>query len=203
MALLAIGIYWIGNQEKVGGAPWLLRSVHELNEKIWSAVFSDRRHPPKIGSPAGTKPRVNGDIGLLSVVDVANWRMQVFVEDKLVHTLSIGDLRKLPQTSTATEFYCIEGWSTQFSYAGVKFSDFMKAYGPSLQYLYVGLETPDQKYYVSIDMPSMMHEQTLLADEMNERPLSSANGAPLRLVIPIKYGIKSLKRIGSIRFSNT
>jgi DMSO/TMAO reductase YedYZ molybdopterin-dependent catalytic subunit len=48
----------------------------------------------------------------------------------------------------------------------------------------------------------MLHSQTYLAYEMNGAPLSDDNGAPLRLIIPIKYGIKSLKRIGTIRFSN-
>jgi DMSO/TMAO reductase YedYZ molybdopterin-dependent catalytic subunit len=61
--------------------------------------------------------------------------------------------------------------------------------------------TPDGGYYVSIDMPSMLHPQTLLAFEMNERPLLNQDGAPLRLLIPVKYGIKSIKRIGRILFS--
>ncbi|HXH75949.1 MAG TPA: molybdopterin-dependent oxidoreductase [Bacteriovoracaceae bacterium] len=69
-------------------------------------------------------------------------------------------------------------------------------------YAYVGFETPDKKYYVSIDMESMLHDQTLLTYEMNEAPISVKNGAPLRLLIPIKYGIKSLKRVGRIFFSD-
>jgi DMSO/TMAO reductase YedYZ molybdopterin-dependent catalytic subunit len=51
-------------------------------------------------------------------------------------------------------------------------------------------------------MESMLHPQTMLAYELNGRPIEIPNGAPLRLVIPIKYGIKSLKRIGKIFFSN-
>jgi DMSO/TMAO reductase YedYZ molybdopterin-dependent catalytic subunit len=68
---------------------------------------------------------------------------------------------------------------------------------------YVGLETPDKEYYVSLDMESMLHPQTVLAYEMNLSPLSTENGSPLRLIIPVKYGIKSLKRIGRIFFSDT
>ena len=70
-------------------------------------------------------------------------------------------------------------------------------------YQYVALETPDRGYYVSIDMESMLHPQTLLSYEMNGAPLSIENGAPLRLIIPIKYGIKSIKRVGKIYFSDT
>ena len=48
----------------------------------------------------------------------------------------------------------------------------------------------------------MMHEQTLLAYEMNGDPLNAKHGFPLRLVIPVKYGIKNLKQIGKIFFSD-
>ena len=68
---------------------------------------------------------------------------------------------------------------------------------------YVELETPDKKYYVGIDMPSAIHPQTILAYEMNDKPLEPQHGSPLRLVIPVKYGIKNLKRIGKIAFSET
>ena len=92
-------------------------------------------------------------------------------------------------------------------YKGTRFSDFMDAYGVGRKsdgtpYRYVGLETPDGGYYVSIDMKSMLHPQTLLTYEENGRPLSDENGAPVRLMIPIKYGIKSLKRVGRIFFSD-
>jgi len=202
-ALLVLVWLWIGHQPKVGGIPWILRTAHELSGRIWIGVFSPNRFPPTKSAPPGAVPRVNGDLGLDDSIDLKKWRLQIYQEDKPVHELSMTEIRLLPPIHTATEFYCIEGWSTQFSYAGVRFSDFMKAYGLSNQYRYVGLETPDKEYYVSIDMESMLHSQTLLAYEMNERPLSEENGFPLRLVIPIKYGIKSLKRIGALRFSNT
>ncbi|MCM2350910.1 MAG: molybdopterin-dependent oxidoreductase [Bacteriovoracaceae bacterium] len=48
----------------------------------------------------------------------------------------------------------------------------------------------------------MLHEQTVLAYEMNQHPLRLENGSPIRLIIPIKYGIKSLKRIGRIFFAD-
>ena len=47
-----------------------------------------------------------------------------------------------------------------------------------------------------------MHSQSLLAYEINGEPLSPMHGAPLRLVCPLKYGVKSIKRIGAIQFVN-
>ena len=69
--------------------------------------------------------------------------------------------------------------------------------------LYVGMRTPDEQYYVGLDMPSALHPQTLLCYEMNGQPLTAGHGAPLRLVTPLKYGIKHLKRIGTISFADT
>ena len=88
------------------------------------------------------------------------------------------------------------------AYAGIRFSDFIKHFSLDKNYKYVALETPDEEYYVSIDMASMLHPQTLLAYEMNGMPLAVKNGFPLRLIIPVKYGIKNLKRIGKIYFSD-
>jgi DMSO/TMAO reductase YedYZ molybdopterin-dependent catalytic subunit len=111
---------------------------------------------------------------------------------------------------------CIEGWNEIVHYGGVKFSDFLLHYklgtstGKALSvvqlqdiYPYVGLETPDGEYYVGIDMKSMLHPQTILSYEMNGKELPPEHGAPLRLIIPTKYGIKNLKRIGRMFFSQT
>jgi DMSO/TMAO reductase YedYZ molybdopterin-dependent catalytic subunit len=133
-------------------------------------------------------------------------------------TFDLAMIRAMPRTETTALFMCIEGWSDPWRYAGVRFSDFMRFAGVGTRtgkpwkpedsftkadlYRYVGLSTPDREYYVSIDMESMLHSQTVLAYEMNERPLELIHGAPLRLVIPVKYGTKSIKRIGSIVFSD-
>ena len=70
---------------------------------------------------------------------------------------------------------------------------------------YVAMETPDGGYYVGLDMASALHPQTLLCYEMNGKPLDELDedhGAPLRLAIPVKYGIKNIKRIGTIRYTD-
>jgi len=67
---------------------------------------------------------------------------------------------------------------------------------------YEGLITPDKKYYVGIDMAGMMHPQTWLCYAMNDKPLPLKHDYPPGLMIPVKYGIKSLKRIGTLFFSS-
>jgi hypothetical protein len=131
--------------------------------------------------------------------------------------LTLRDLRALPRVEMVTELKCIEGWSQVVHWTGARLADFIARYPPPTRSGdpanvrkrpddlpgYVSLETPDGGYYVGLDMESALHPQTLLCYEMNGQPLTSEHGAPLRLVIPVKYGIKSIKRIGTIRFTDT
>jgi DMSO/TMAO reductase YedYZ molybdopterin-dependent catalytic subunit len=192
----------------VDGIASPLRTSHELNEQVARAIYKQsRRSVEKPAPPKGVRPRVNGKIGLESEIDVANYEVIVENGDRSV-SLTIPEIRAMPRSQTATDFKCIEGWTEVFQYAGVTFYDFMQAAGVGRKpdgnyYQFVGLETPDEEYYVSIDMESMLAPQTILAYEMNQDELLPENGFPLRLIIPNKYGIKSLKRIGKIIFSDT
>jgi DMSO/TMAO reductase YedYZ molybdopterin-dependent catalytic subunit len=97
----------------------------------------------------------------------------------------------------------VEGWSTVTQFAGVRLSDFTARFAPGSEKAeFVGMKTPDEEYYVSVDMPSALHPQTLLAYEMNGSPLTARHGAPLRLVMPVKYGIKNIKQLGRIEYTN-
>lgn len=131
--------------------------------------------------------------------------------------LTLDDIRALPRVEMTTELKCIEGWSVIVNWAGARFADFAARYQPPTRdgksapdvrarpqdlVRYVGMETPDGIYYVGMDMPSALHPQTLLCYEMNGQPLTPEHGAPLRLVTPVKYGIKHIKRIGRITFTD-
>jgi DMSO/TMAO reductase YedYZ molybdopterin-dependent catalytic subunit len=115
-----------------------------------------------------------------------------------------------------TEFKCIEGWSEIVHWGGVRLHDFLAAYPPPTKSgvpftqqdrtqdipEYVGLVTPDGKYFVGIEREVALHPQTLLAYELNGKPLTADHGAPLRLVTTLKYGIKQLKQIGRITYAD-
>lgn len=194
------GFRWILSGSD-GEAPTFLRKTFRFDEKLGRALYEPSREnslqsPP----PNGTEARLNGDIGLSRYVDLDKWKLVYrspsLPEEKI---LKMTDLKQLPQTSTNAEFRCIEGWSQPLSYSGVRFSDFLQAIDPGgTAAPYIGLETEDGEYYVGLDTPSMLHPQTLLAHTINGVPLSDDQGSPLRLVIPVKYGIKSLKRVGRI-----
>lgn len=182
-----------------------LRKALNLNEKIFSQAYSQQRLVKNYSKDkAAKKVRVNGSLGLESEFDGKKWKLQVIKKPGDTLFVSLDELKRLPKTEAVFEFRCIEGWSQISMWGGVRFSDFVKHYHLEglAQRNYIGLVTPDQKYYVGIDMASALHPQTILCYEMNEMELPLNQGYPLRLIIPVKYGIKHLKRIGSLIFSN-
>ncbi len=182
-----------------------IRSVLDVNEKIFDGLLSDKHLAKEYPvSQAANPARVNGDLGLKTPFDPVAWKMNVIKASGDTLKLNLDDLKKLPKTEIVFNFKCIEGWSQVTHWGGVRFSAFMKAYGldEEAAMKYLGLSTPDKQYYVGIDMPSALHPQTLLCYELNGQPLPMNQGYPLRLIIPVKYGVKSLKRIGDMYFSN-
>ncbi len=185
------------------GIPKLLRSSHEFNEAMWKSLVSPDRLAPTFPTSAAAMVRVNGLYGLRSPLDADAWAMRVLGPDgALLDVMDLDDVKRLPRVEMTTELKCIEGWSTITHWAGARFSDvaalFATRVPPNLPY--VGLATPDGAYTVGMDRVSMMHPQTLLAYDMMGAPLTEPHGAPLRLVTPLKYGVKHLKRIGTLRF---
>ncbi|HEY7328823.1 MAG TPA: molybdopterin-dependent oxidoreductase [Gemmataceae bacterium] len=213
----AAGWYWLRQASLEDGIPWPARRVLQFNERLTGALFSDKRLASTYDrSRAAEDPRVNGGIGLRTEVDPTAWRLQVEDAGGRNLSLSLDDIKKLPRTEMVTQLRCIEGWAEIIHWGGVPLADFAAHYRFGTRsgnapdphrnsadwWSYVSLATPDERYYVGLDIASVLHPQTLLCWEINGQPLSSEHGAPLRLVIPVKYGVKNIKRIGTIRFQD-
>ncbi|MBI4470255.1 MAG: molybdopterin-dependent oxidoreductase [Acidobacteria bacterium] len=212
------GWRWLVTRREDQGIPWPLRRVLETNEQWARDYFDASRLAPTFPVALAAEPRPNGGIGLEDELDSGTWRLQVtgLAESPDPLSFSIDEIRSLPRFEMTTELQCIEGWSQIVHWAGVRFQDLAIRCGPATVsgeppdvrarpddlVPYASVETPDGEYYVGLDMTSALHPQTMLCYEMNGQPLSSIHGAPLRLVIPVKYGIKSIKRIGTIRFTH-
>ena len=190
-----------------GSARVPLRRALNKTELFFRNFFSNNnlvKTYPK--SMAAKKVRVNSDIGIEAAkpFDPATWKLEVKKSTTETLSITLDELKALPKTEIIFDFKCVEGWDQISHWGGVKFRDFIAHYklDEQAKMEYVGMETPDNRYYVGLDTPSAMHPQTMLAYEVNGKPLPLVHGAPLRLIIPVKYGIKNLKRIGSISFSN-
>ncbi len=204
-AVAWLSFKWINKQPQDAGALRPLRKILETNEKIFSGVFDSNRLVREYPVSAVVKHvRVNGMDGLHDNVSEDSWRLKVERAAGDTVELTLNDIKQLPRKEIVFDFKCIEGWDQVTHWAGVPLRTFMQHYqlGEQSKMKYMGLVTPDKGYYVGIDMPSAMHPQTLLCYEMNGEPLPVNQGFPLRLIIPVKYGIKHLKRIGTMFFSN-
>ena len=183
-----------------------LRKVAQVNERVFGKAFSsDRPAKTYTVEEAVPHPRVNGNLGIQDDDDTTDWQLSLVRNPGDTIYLSLADIKALPKTDVIFNFKCIEGWNQITHWGGTRFVDFIKAYHLEAQAKkkYIGLITPDGGYYVGIDMPSALQMQTILCYEMNGNALPVNQGYPLRLIIPVKYGIKHLKRIGTLFFSNT
>jgi DMSO/TMAO reductase YedYZ molybdopterin-dependent catalytic subunit len=197
---------WLNHQPTEQGALKPLRKTLEANETILKKTVFDTSHLSKqyAEKDAVKNVRVNGLIGMEKTIDTATWRLNVVRSAGDTLKLSLADIEKLPKEHVIFDFKCIEGWSQVTHWAGVPLKTFLQYYHLDKQSKmnYIGLQTVDKKYYVGIDMPSALQSQTILCYEMNNKPLPVNQGYPLRLIIPVKYGIKHLKQIGTLYFSN-
>jgi DMSO/TMAO reductase YedYZ molybdopterin-dependent catalytic subunit len=119
---------------------------------------------------------------------------------KLAGTLHFSDLEPLPRVSHTFLLQC--GAQTPrgiVKWTGVKFSDFADMLGVVPGTHYARFIAAD-RFYVDEDMDTLRHPQVMLAWMMNDQPITAAHGAPLRLVIPFRYGNRSIKSITEIVF---
>jgi DMSO/TMAO reductase YedYZ molybdopterin-dependent catalytic subunit len=122
---------------------------------------------------------------------------------KLSGTLTFGDLEKLPRHSYVTLLQC--GAPTPHGivkWTGVRFSDFAQAVGAQ-SFAYYGRLVGSDAYFIDEDMKTLMHPQVILAWLLNDEPIPPQHGAPLRLIVPFRYGARSLKAITEISFTAT
>ena len=198
------GFEWLRHAGQENGVPWPQRRMLDLNQKIAHSYLSDGHHMPTYKASQITYLKPNGDVGLGPDFNPASWNLHVMADGHPPLKLTLADVMSLPKVEMVTRFCCIEGWSVVTSWGGARFSDFTKKYLPAGQPMphYVSMTTPDEEYYVGLDAKSALHPQTLLAYEHNGKPLTADHGAPLRLAIPVKYGIKNIKRIAAIQYTN-
>jgi DMSO/TMAO reductase YedYZ molybdopterin-dependent catalytic subunit len=122
---------------------------------------------------------------------------------KLSGTLTFDVLEKLPPHSYVVRLQCgAPNPSGTVKWTGVRFSDFAQAVGAQNFAYYCRLVGSDG-YFIDEDMTTLMHPQVVLAWQLNDAPIPPQHGAPLRLIVPFRYGARSLKAITEIQFTAT
>ena len=144
------------------------------------------------------------------------WSVVVDGECEAPGEISIEDiLSRFTQEERLYRFRCVEAWSMVIPWAGFSLAELLKVFKPTSKAKYVAFETlhdpermPGQRrtvldwpYREGLRMDEAMHPLTILATGLYGELLPNQNGAPLRLVVPWKYGFKSIKGIVRISFT--
>ena len=132
----------------------------------------------------------------------ADWRLAVdgLVERPL--SLSLAQVKALPQRTQITRHDCVEGWSAIGQWSGVPLANLLRAAGLRAEAKFIVFHCADvlsgAKYYESIDLIDALHPQTIVAHSLNGEPLPVKNGAPLRMRIERQLGYKHAKYVERI-----
>jgi len=146
------------------------------------------------------------------------WTVSIEGEVKKARTIGIDELLKLaPLEERVYRLRCVEGWSMVVPWVGYSLSELIRRLEPTGNARYVefvtladpkqmpGLDYPVLKwpYVEGLRMDEAMHPLTLLCLGLYGELLPNQNGAPVRVIVPWKYGFKSGKSIVKIRFTPT
>jgi DMSO/TMAO reductase YedYZ molybdopterin-dependent catalytic subunit len=192
------------------GKEWFLNKALRIDDDVAETLYSGTRRVPTYTKSQIT-PLKNNYNGTTPDPDyISGWKLTL---GGLASGLSLSlDIRNLLTRFSVheqiTRLVCVEGWSAIAWWAGLKFDDLLRAYPPMSQAKWAHVESsvnldasgnPDP-YYMSLDLATARHPQTLLATHFNGQPLTVDHGAPLRLLVPVKLGLKNVKAITNITY---
>jgi DMSO/TMAO reductase YedYZ molybdopterin-dependent catalytic subunit len=193
------------------GKEWLLNRALRIDDDVAEALYSRNRLVPTYTKSQTTPIKNNYNGATPDPGYIAGWTLTL---DGLASGLSISlDIRKLlnrfPTHEQITQLVCVEGWSAIAWWAGLKFDDLLRAFPPISKAKWARVESSvnldasgnRDPYFVSIDFATARHPQTLLATHLSGQPLTVEHGAPLRLLVPVKLGLKNVKAITRITYS--
>jgi len=193
------------------GKEWLLNNALRVDDDVAEALYSHNRMVPTYTKSQITPIKNNYNGATPEPGYIPGWKLTL---DGISSGLSVSlDIRTLMSRFSVqeqiTRFVCVEGWSAIAWWAGLRFDDLLRAYPPISQAKWARVESainldnsgnPDP-YFVSIDLATARHPQTLLVTHHDGQPLTVEHGAPLRLLVPVKLGLKNVKAITRITYS--
>lgn len=201
----------------------ILNKALAFDDDVAEALYSPNRLVPTYDlSQAARELRNNYDGATPDPDYIPDWTLTVTglasgkVEHLTAQTIAALIDQNGGRQDQVTRLVCVEGWSQIGGWGGLRFADFLKAYPPAPEMKWARLDSslnldsdgnPDP-YYVSIDLNTARHPQTLLATHQSNPkqqmvPLTVEHGAPLRLLVPMKLGLKNIKAITKISYTAT
>ncbi len=189
---------------ETGQVQSFLRAVSAWNDKVQEFIFRPDHLAPTYSEADVVKPpRFNAhyDVEDVKPVDGATWKLELsgLIADKRPWTAQ--QLVQLPEQSMIIRHICVEGWDYIGQWSGVNLRQFLERVGADLTAKYVFFRCADD-YTESLDMPSALHPQTILATKYAGDPITDPFGFPLRLRTATKLGFKNAKWVTGIEVTN-
>ncbi|MGA8004143.1 MAG: molybdopterin-dependent oxidoreductase [Pseudolabrys sp.] len=183
----------------------VLRGVSAWNDKVQSLIFRPNHLAPTFSEAQVVKPpRFNAfyDIEDVKPVDGKTWKLELsgLIENK--KPWSVQDIYALPEQELIIRHICVEGWDYIGQWSGPNLRAFLQKIGADMTAKYIAFRCADG-YTESIDMPSALHPQTILATKYAKEPIADPFGFPLRLRTATKLGFKNAKWIVAMEVTNT
>ena len=181
---------------------WHRKAHRALSSRTALAREYDRADISPYFRGNGSIDPQNGDYPAQAAEGFANWRLAVtgLVETPL--SLSLDEIRALPQRSQITRHDCVEGWSAIGEWTGPQLSHILDLAKVQPEANFAVFHCADNlngaDYYESVDMVDALHPQTIVAHLLNGEPLPIRNGAPLRMRIERQLGYKHAKYLTGI-----
>src|SRR5215472_8057941 len=190
---------------------WRLNKALRIDDDVAETLYSKSRLAPTYTKSQITPLKNNYNGATPDPGYIPEWRLTL---EGLASGLSLSlNIRSLltcfQMHEQITRLVCVEGWSAIAWWGGLRFDDLLRAYPPTSQANWARLESsvnldrwggPDP-YFISLDLSTARHPQTLLATHLNGKPLTVDHGAPLRLLAPVKLGLKNIKAITRIIYT--
>jgi len=188
-----------------------LNGALRFDDDVAEAIYSSDRLVPTYSKSQITPLKNNYEGVTPDPSYIPGWRLHL---EGLASGLSLSLdlptlLARFRSHEQITRFVCVEGWSAIAWWSGLKFADLLQAYPPISQARWAGVNSslnldengnPDP-YYASLDLATARHPQTLLATHFNGQSLTVDHGAPLRLLVPVKLGLKNVKAVTKITYT--
>ena len=188
-------------------AEGMLSRMSDFNDRVQAWLFNPNRLAREYSEADITRPfpfnsfYVPNSPDKAPIIDRDQYRLNLtgLIEDRRDWTLV--ELHALPRVTQITRHICIEGWSAIGKWSGVRFSEFLRRIAADTTAKYVTFRC-DDGYATSIDMPTALHPQTILAFWFDGGELPRRYGFPMKLRVPTKLGFKNPKHIGEIEVGN-
>jgi DMSO/TMAO reductase YedYZ molybdopterin-dependent catalytic subunit len=184
-----------------------LRAFSRVNDWVGEKLFLGEsrlapQYPVSRRTPERDFPAYSLTHPMPVPADPGGWTLAVGGLAAKPLRLTLAMIQALPRVTYTVKHHCVEGWTAIATWTGAPLASVVAMAQPTSEARYIRFDTFDKGYANGWDLKSAMHPQTILAYAWNDRLLTPAHGAPLRVYSPVKLGYKLTKYLSAMTFTS-